>query len=519
MSALARTTEINCDTRAANEDCINGGSRTRTKYTYDANGNMWTRNGLTNTWASYNLPTLLQPLTGGLTSQLSYGPEHQRYKQIAPELNGTETTYYVGGLLEKMTASSSRITYWRHYVETPSGKTIIVSRNSDLSTTTNLVLSDHLGSSDAIVNGLTGALNVQESFSPFGLRRQSDWQPGLPAWWDQIAITESTRHGFTGQEHLDNVELVHLNGRVYDPIIGRFLSVDPFAGDGTDSQRLNPYSYVDNRPLIHTDPSGFDFDDPISFGSGAGSTSTAINKQACDTMFCTLYGPGPTTSERRTSDPSAQQTTAHSAQQTAGPPGAQGVDNTTIPLADRVPSPSDQPMVTSAPTADPPLKQIVVTGAKDIWEFVWDKALPAFAGESGTESLIGAAVGGVIKVGGRVTQAAKAAPGAADALDEVVVTAKAVEDGTAIGRGAIEMHHLLPQAGRFAKFFERAGLNIEEYKIPLDQAAHRLKPGGIHTKAGGDWNGVWDKFFEVNPNATKDQILNQLRQMRADFGI
>lgn len=35
MSALARTTEINCDTRAANEDCINGGSRTRTKYTYD----------------------------------------------------------------------------------------------------------------------------------------------------------------------------------------------------------------------------------------------------------------------------------------------------------------------------------------------------------------------------------------------------------------------------------------------------------------------------------------------------
>jgi hypothetical protein len=35
MSALARTTEINCDTRAANEDCINGGSRTRTKYAYD----------------------------------------------------------------------------------------------------------------------------------------------------------------------------------------------------------------------------------------------------------------------------------------------------------------------------------------------------------------------------------------------------------------------------------------------------------------------------------------------------
>jgi RHS repeat-associated protein len=39
MSALARNTEINCDTRAANEDCINGGSRTRTKYQYDSASN------------------------------------------------------------------------------------------------------------------------------------------------------------------------------------------------------------------------------------------------------------------------------------------------------------------------------------------------------------------------------------------------------------------------------------------------------------------------------------------------
>jgi RHS repeat-associated protein len=126
------------------------------------------------------------------------------------------------------------------------------------STETNLVLSDHLGSSDAIVNGVTGALNVQESFAPFGQRRQSNWQAGLPAWWDQIAITESTRHGFTSHEHLDNVELIHMNGRVYDPTIGRFLSVDPVLGDRYDSQRINPYAYVNNRPLVEKDPTGFD---------------------------------------------------------------------------------------------------------------------------------------------------------------------------------------------------------------------------------------------------------------------
>ena len=59
MSPLARTTEIDYDTRAANEDCINGGSRTRTKYAYDANGNMTNRASATQNvyWLSSNYPS------------------------------------------------------------------------------------------------------------------------------------------------------------------------------------------------------------------------------------------------------------------------------------------------------------------------------------------------------------------------------------------------------------------------------------------------------------------------------
>ena len=246
-------------------------------YTYDANGNVATRNGLNNTWASYNLPTMLLSSVSGstLSSYFSYGPEHQRYEQVATELNGTETTYYVGGLLEKMTASTTGLVYWRHYVNTPDGLTVVVSRNSDLSTSTNLVLSDHLGSSDAIVDGISGALNVQESFSPFGLRRQSNWAAGTPSYWDQVAITESTRHGFTGHEHLDNVELIHMNGRVYDPVAGRFLSVDPDPGKPGDSQRLNPYSYVSNKPLSATDPTGFGAQ-PCGKDCGDGPTDNSV---------------------------------------------------------------------------------------------------------------------------------------------------------------------------------------------------------------------------------------------------
>jgi RHS repeat-associated protein len=55
---------------------------------------------------------------------------------------------------------------------------------------------------------------------------------------------------------LDGVGLVHMNGRVYDPVIGRFLSRDPIV-DGRVSQGANGYAYVWNNPLTFTDPSGY----------------------------------------------------------------------------------------------------------------------------------------------------------------------------------------------------------------------------------------------------------------------
>jgi hypothetical protein len=48
-----------------------------------------------------------------------------------------------------------------------------------------------------------------------------------------------------------------MNGRLYDPVIARFISADPYVQDGSDTQGTNRYSYVGNNPLNTVDPSGF----------------------------------------------------------------------------------------------------------------------------------------------------------------------------------------------------------------------------------------------------------------------
>ena len=51
--------------------------------------------------------------------------------------------------------------------------------------------------------------------------------------------------------------LVHMNGRVYDPVVGRFMSADPTVPDPLDGQSFNRYAYVENNPLSAVDPSGY----------------------------------------------------------------------------------------------------------------------------------------------------------------------------------------------------------------------------------------------------------------------
>jgi len=80
-----------------------------------------------------------------------------------------------------------------------------------------------------------------------------------------------------------------------------------------------------------------------------------------------------------------------------------------------------------------------------------------------------------------------------------------------------ELHHIFSQ--QFVDWFEEHGVDISKYLIPLAKAAHRLTPNGIHTKAGGDWNSVWEKWIEEHPNAAPQAIMEQGKKMLVQFGI
>ena len=71
-----------------------------------------------------------------------------------------------------------------------------------------------------------------------------------------VGTTAFTR-GYCGvHQHYPSFDIIDMGGRMYDPIVGRFLSPDPFVQDWENSQNFNRYSYCLNNPLKYTDPSG-----------------------------------------------------------------------------------------------------------------------------------------------------------------------------------------------------------------------------------------------------------------------
>jgi RHS repeat-associated protein len=145
---------------------------------------------------------------------------------------------------------TSATTQWNEYLMV-GGSMIGVRFLQGTSVTLRYFHQDHLGSI-AVLTDASGAVVERNAYDPWDKRRFTNGSDD-----PTNSIVSQTIRGFTGQEMLASVGLVHLNGRVYDPYVGRMTSADPVVGDPLNGQTWNRYSYVYNNPLAFTDPTGY----------------------------------------------------------------------------------------------------------------------------------------------------------------------------------------------------------------------------------------------------------------------
>ena len=235
---------------------ISNGSNNQS-YQYDANGNMIQSGDKQIAWTSFNKPKTFSK--GDFRTQFVYAPDRARYLKVQTGNNTHIRTNYVGKVYEQISDTSTTTPTTKHrYFIYADGQLITIhskttANNSQLADETRYLHRDNLGSIDTITDG-RGNIVERLSYDAFGKRRAANWRTD-----DDITAPVLTNRGFTGHEHIDEMGFIHMNGRVYDPSIGRFLSADPNIQSPYNTQSYNRYSYVLNNPLKYTDPSGYFF--------------------------------------------------------------------------------------------------------------------------------------------------------------------------------------------------------------------------------------------------------------------
>ncbi len=201
------------------------------------------------------------------TTDFQYDTNRNRIKRIDTKSAVSSTTYYADGI--EFMVSASGTTKFKRYLDGHAIHDVGDSVNE-----ISYVHTDHLGSMDVFTDEL-GNVKERLSFDTFGQRRNSlDWSGSLTSELLQ-SIADITKRGYTGHEHIDHASVVHMNGRIYDPITGRFMQADPIIQEVKNSQNYNRYSYVLNNPLSYTDPTGYSF-----FTSGPGGNSPGAGQGA-----------------------------------------------------------------------------------------------------------------------------------------------------------------------------------------------------------------------------------------------
>jgi RHS repeat-associated protein len=239
----------------------------------DSAGNTIAGKGRKASYTSFNMPSSLS--TPSATVGFMYDAYHARIKETSP----AGTTIFVhpdnsGGLGYEKEIKSDGTVEHRNFI-TAAGQVVAVVKQVGAASSVRYFHRDYQGSVTAISDE-AGTVIERLAYEPFGKRRYAS---GAPDTTDSIKGVNTTR-GYTGHEHLDAIGLIHMNGRVFNPLLSRFLSPDPGVPYAEDLQSFNRYSYTRNNPLSYDDPSGFD--DAMSGQGGSMSTVQVSGQRGLD---------------------------------------------------------------------------------------------------------------------------------------------------------------------------------------------------------------------------------------------
>ncbi|MBU1580793.1 MAG: VCBS repeat-containing protein [Bacteroidetes bacterium] len=204
------------------------------------------------TYTHFDKASAINGLTQG-SLNLSYGVFDQRTMAIktTPEKPNQEEIKLYSDHYEVEIDHLSQQKHF-HYLAGGDGVFGVMIQQHDGTQQMYYLHKDHLGSYTTITDD-SGNTIERMSYDAWGRRRNPD------NWADYQVPQPMLDRGYTGHEHLDQFNLINMNGRIYDPVLARFLSPDPFVQDPSATQNYNRYTYAMNNPLKYTDPSGYTY--------------------------------------------------------------------------------------------------------------------------------------------------------------------------------------------------------------------------------------------------------------------
>ena len=199
------------------------------------------------TYTSFQRPNTLTE--NGITASFAYNAGGDRVKMhVEQGATALLTRYYIGKQYELDAQTNTERLYLGG--DAYSAPAVYVKEAGNWKIY--YICRDYLGSITHIANS-DGSLKQELSYDAWGKLRNPATQVNYAVGSEPALFLG---RGYTGHEHLPWFGLINMNARLYDPLLGRFLSPDPYVQNPFMTQNYNRYTYAINNPLVYIDQDG-----------------------------------------------------------------------------------------------------------------------------------------------------------------------------------------------------------------------------------------------------------------------